>query len=217
MSISTKQSKGQNRLNVTQGGDVQNRNESKSRLYRELPDVQLSGVFTARANHEIRANRDTIKFHAITKSNDRASQARDRPITNTQISKANETERNKEGNQHGQECKDGENKSQPDVHSDYNDWVNRDTNRDRNNCDDWLVHRDKEKCGKNSKSMDSQPTECPSSSARANSNEPGKSKLGQPEGFGRAGLTGGDHETTRNPLVKSRENPVLEATREQPA
>ena len=66
-------------------------------------------------------------------------------------------------------------------------------------------------------SMDSQPAECPSSSARANSNEPGKSKLGQPEGFGRAGLTGGDHETTQNPLVKSRENPALEATREQPA
>jgi len=217
MPISKKQGKSQNRLNVTQGGDVQNRNESKSRLYRELPDVQLSGIFTARANHEIRANRDPIKFHAITKPNDRAGQARDRPITNTQISEANETERNKERNQHGQECEDGENKSQPDVHSDCNDRVHRNTDCDWTNGDDWLVHYDKEKCSKNSESMDSQPAKCPSGSARADANEPGKSKLGQPEGSGRAGLTGGDHETTQIPLVKSRENPVPEATREQPA
>ena len=65
--------------------------------------------------------------------------------------------------------------------------------------------------------MDSQPAKCPSSSARTNSNEPGKSKLGQPEGLDRAGLTGGDHETTQNPLAKSRGNPARGATREQPA
>ena len=65
--------------------------------------------------------------------------------------------------------------------------------------------------------MDSQPAECPTSSARANPNEPGKSKLGQPEGLDRAGLTGGDHETAQNPLVKSRDNPALGASREQPA